>query len=315
MIINKLELEKSELTISDAIQDFVQNLTPQYSEGEARSIARLVFEDYFNLKSTSENDEMLFQSFLKEDYESIKAQILRGVPVQYVLGFAWFYGIKFKVNNSVLIPRPETEELVEWVLETINALKNIENPLKIIDIGTGSGCIPIILKIKNPSLEVTAIDVSESALITASRNAARHNVSVDFKRIDILNEDDWVPMTQSVMARSALISHFDIIISNPPYIPHAEKALMEDNVLSHEPHLALFVDDDNPLVFYEKIADFAIKHGSFPLKTNAQRLLFFECNEFNAYEVVSMLHKKGFENIELKKDMSGKDRMIKAVWK
>ena len=304
LIINKLELVKSELTISDAIHDLVQNLTPQYGEGEARSIARLVFEDYFNLKSMSENDEMLFQSFLKEDYESIKAQILRGLPVQYVLGFAWFYGIKFKVNNSVLIPRPETEELVEWVLETINALKNIENPLKIIDIGTGSGCIPIILKIKNPSLEVTAIDVSESALITASRNAARHNVSVDFKRIDILNENDWIPL-----------SHFDIIISNPPYIPHAEKALMEDNVLSHEPHLALFVDDDNPLVFYEKIANFAIKHGSFPLKTNAQRLLFFECNEFNAHEVVSMLHKKGFENIELKKDMSGKDRMIKAVWK
>ena len=302
MIINKLELEKSELTISDAIQDFVQNLTPQYGEGEARSIARLVFEDYFNLKSMSENDEMLFQSFLKEDYESIKAQILRGVPVQYVLGFAWFYGIKFKVNNSVLIPRPETEELVEWVLETINALKNVENPLKIIDIGTGSGCIPITLKIKNPSIEVSAVDISESALITASRNAARHNVQVDFKRIDILNENDWIPL-----------SHFDIIISNPPYIPHAEKALMEDNVLSHEPHLALFVEDDNPLVFYEKIADFAIKHGSFPLKTDVQRLLFFECNEFNAHEVVSMLHEKGFANIELKKDMSGKDRMIKAV--
>ena len=125
------------MTISDAIQDLVQNLTPQYGEGEARSIARLVFEDYFNLKNATENDEMLFQSFLKEDYESIKAQILRGAPVQYVLGFAWFYGLKFKVNNSVLIPRPETEELVERVLETINALKNVENPLKIIDIGTG----------------------------------------------------------------------------------------------------------------------------------------------------------------------------------
>ncbi len=292
------------MIISATIHDLVQNLTPQYGEGEARSIARLVFEDYFNLKSTSENDEILFQSFLKEDYESIKAQILRGVPVQYVLGFAWFYGIKFKVNNSVLIPRPETEELVEWVLETINALKNREKPLKIIDIGTGSGCIPITLKIKNPSLEVTAIDVSESALITASRNAARNNVPMDFKRIDILNENDWISL-----------SHFDIIISNPPYISHAEKALMADNVLSHEPHLALFVDDDNPLVFYEKIADFAIKNGYFPLETDVQRLLFFECNEFNAHEVVSMLREKGFEDIELKKDMSGKDRMIKAVWK
>lgn len=292
------------MTISDAIHDLIQNLTPQYGEGEARSIARLVFEDYFNLKSMTENDEILFQSFLKEDYEAIKAQILRGVPVQYVLGFAWFYGLKFKVNNSVLIPRPETEELVEWVLETINTLKNRENHLKIIDIGTGSGCIPITLKIKNPTLEVNAIDISESALITASRNASRHNVQVDFKRIDILNENDWIPL-----------SHFDIIISNPPYIPNAEKALMEDNVLSHEPHAALFVDDNNPLVFYEKIADFAIKNAYYPLNSKVQRLLFFECNEFNAHKVVSMLSEKGFENIELKKDMSGKDRMIKAVWK
>ncbi len=303
------------MTISNAIQDLVQNLTPQYGEGEARSIACLVFEDYFNLKLMSENDEMLFQSFLKEDFETIKAQILRGVPVQYVLGFAWFYGLKFKVNNSVLIPRPETEELVEWVLETINALKNRDNPLKIIDIGTGSGCIPITLKIKNPSLEVSAVDISESALITASRNAARHNALIDFKRIDILNENDWIPLMQNIMARNALISHFDIIISNPPYIPHAEKALMKDNVLSHEPHLALFVEDDNPLVFYEKIADFAIKNADFNTNLKVKPLLFFECNEFNAHEVVAMLHKKGFENVELKKDMSGKDRMIKAVWK
>ncbi len=286
------------------MQDLIQNLTPQYGEGEARSVARLVFEDYFNLKSTSENDEMLFQSFLKEDYESIKAQILRGVPVQYVLGFAWFYGIKFKVNNSVLIPRPETEELVEWVLETTKILGSLEGflRLKIIDIGTGSGCIPITLKIKNPSLNVTAIDISESALITASRNASRHNAEVDFKRVDILNENDWIPL-----------SHFDIIISNPPYIPHAEKALMGDNVLSHEPHLALFVDDANSLIFYEKIADFAIKNADFNSKLKVKPLLFFECNEFNAHEVVLMLERKGFKNIELKKDMSGKDRMIKAA--
>ena len=175
--------------------------------------------------------------------------------------------------------------------------------MKIIDIGTGSGCIPITLKIKNPTLEVSAIDVSESALITASRNASRHSVEIDFKRIDILNENDWIPL-----------SHFNIIISNPPYIPQAEKALMQDNVLSHEPHLALFVEDTNPLIFYEKIADFAIKNAFFNLSSKVKRLLFFECNEFNAHEVVSMLHKKGFANIELRKDMSGKDRMIKAIF-
>jgi release factor glutamine methyltransferase len=290
------------MTIQQALHDFVAVLTPQYGEGEARSMSRIVFEDYFNIKPNNENDENVFQTFLKEDFETIKARILRGEPVQYVVGFAWFYGLKFKVNNSVLIPRPETEELVEWVLEIAKTFKKTHKNVKILDIGTGSGCIPVTLKVKNPDLEVSAVDISESALITASRNAYRHGAEIDFKRIDILDTSAWDDL-----------GNFDIIVSNPPYIPHAEKALMEGNVLNFEPHLALFVDDDDTLIFYEKIADFALKHLDTCLSDRqAERVLFFECNQYNAQDVVKMLQSKGFKNVELRKDMSGNDRMVKG---
>ena len=281
------------MTIKEAKLDLLNTLTPQFGEGEAYAMSRYIFEDYF----TSKNDSDTFHDFLIEDFEKIKTRLLAGEPVQYVVGFAWFYGLKFKVNPTVLIPRPETEELVEWVLETVKNSSFIihHSPLKLLDIGTGSGCIPITLKIKNPSLNVSAVDISEGALITASRNAYRMNADVEFKRIDILNESEW----------SQLVD-FHIIVSNPPYIPNVEKALMADNVLSYEPHLALFVEDEKPLIFYEKIADFAKKH----LLTEGS--LFFECNEFNAAEVVEMLKEKGFKTVELRRDMSGKDRMIRA---
>jgi release factor glutamine methyltransferase len=300
------------MTIQEAITDLKNALTPLYGEGETRAMTRYVFEDFFNLKPNNPSQEEIFKNFLLEDYFTLKNRLLAGEPVQYVVGFDWFYGLKFKVNNSVLIPRPETEELVEWILQICNEkwvmgneLKSLPTthhplPIKILDIGTGSGCIPVTLKVKNPNLEVTALDVSESALITASRNAYRHNALIDFKRIDILNETEW-----------AQLSDFQIIVSNPPYIPHSEKVLMHDNVLQHEPHLALFVENDNALIFYEKIADFALKHLKKGLDTEGG-YLFFECNEFNAIEVVEMLKIKGFQDIILKTDMSGKDRMIRA---
>lgn len=283
------------MTILQAQHDLITTLTPQYGEGEARSISRIVFEDYFNIKSQNENDENVFQSFLKSEYEAMRTRLLRGEPVQYVVGFAWFYGFKFKVNNSVLIPRPETEELVEWVLETAKQRQKAYKKVSVLDIGTGSACIPVTLKVKNPQLEVSAIDVSESALITGSRNAYRHGAEVDFKKMDILETDLW-----------SELSNFDMIVSNPPYIPYAEKDLMETNVLDYEPHLALFVDDDNALIFYEKIADFALTH------LNTEGVLFFETNAFNAAQVVETLKSKGFKNVELRKDMSGKDRMVKG---
>ncbi len=299
------------MTIKEAKSNFITTLTPHYGEGEARAMSRYVFEDYFG----SKNDEETFLDFLIEDFEKIKQRLLEGEPVQYVVGFAWFYGLKFKVNANVLIPRPETEELVEWILETVSnqqsAVSNqwtiadshnlkliIHNSklITLLDIGTGSGCIPITLKVKNPNWAVSTLDISEGALITASRNAVRLNADVDFKRIDILNENDWTQLP-----------YFHIIVSNPPYIPTKEKALMANNVLDYEPHLALFVDNDNALIFYEKIADFALLH------LHTEGSLFFECNEYNAKDVVVMLEKKGFKDVELRQDMSGKDRMIRAI--
>jgi release factor glutamine methyltransferase len=283
------------MSIQSAFQDLVNTLTPQYDAREAASIARWLFDDYFNVKANQPNDELLFDSLLSTDFESIKKRLVNGEPIQYITGFSWFYGLKLKVNPNVLIPRPETEELVEWVLATAGKRQGV----KVLDIGTGSGCIPVTLKVKNPNLDVSAVDISEGALITASRNAFRHNADIDFKTIDILNENTWTELAQ-----------FDIIVSNPPYIPNTEKQLMERNVLAFEPELALFVEDDNALIFYEKIAKFAQKH----LNTEGSlSSLFFECNQYNALEVVAMLQKIGFKDVELRQDMSGNDRMIRAV--
>ncbi len=283
------------MSIQEATQYLVQKLTPQYGDREAASIARWLFDDYFNVKPNNPNDELLFENLLQNDFNSITLRLINGEPIQYITGFAWFYGLKLKVNPTVLIPRPETEELVEWVLQTVGKRKNVQ----ILDIGTGSGCIPVTLKVKNSSLDVSAVDISEGALITASRNAFRHNVDIDFKRLDILNETDWPQLKQ-----------FDIIVSNPPYIPYLEKTLMERNVLAFEPELALFVEDDNALIFYKRIAEMAQKHlfteGSFSA-------LFFECNQYNALDVAMLLQKMGFKDVELRKDMSGNDRMIRAI--
>ena len=289
------------MSIANATQDLITALTPQYGDREAASISRWLFDDYFNVKADKTNDELMFNSFLQTDFLSIKERLINGEPIQYITGFAWFYGIKFKVNPNVLIPRPETEELVEWVLQTVGKQKGV----KVLDIGTGSGCIPVTLKIKNPSIEMSAVDISEGALITASRNAYRNSVDVDFKRLDILEEKTWNTLAQ-----------FDIIVSNPPYIPTKEKALMERNVLAFEPDLALFVEDDNALIFYERIAEFVRIHAKDAKNAvyteGSFTTLFFECNQYNAREVVELLEQKGFKDIELRKDMSGNDRMIRA---
>jgi release factor glutamine methyltransferase len=288
------------MTILEAQKDLENALTPQYGAGEARSICRYIFDDFYGFKPNASQED-IFQNLLIEDYFTIKDRLLKGEPVQYIVGFAWFYGLKFKVNPSVLIPRSETEELVHWVLEAVKSSK-FTNP-SVLDIGTGSGCIPITLKVKNSSLNITAVDISESALITASRNAFRSNVDIDFKCLNILDK-----------TQQAQLGAFDIIVSNPPYIPDKEKELMQNNVLDYEPHLALFVEDENALVFYEAIADFAQNqpYDESSKTENQERLLFFECNEYNAKEVAKLLQSKGFSDIILKQDMSDKDRMIQA---
>ncbi len=211
-------------------------------------------------------------------------------PLQYILGKAWFYDIELGVNASVLIPRPETEELVAWVLESAHPQATI------LDIGTGSGCIPLTLKKHLPKSKVSAIDVDPNALALAKSNGEHLQIPVDFILTNILDKE----------AQSQL-GQFDIILSNPPYIPGEEKALMRENVLRYEPDLALFVEDEDALIFYREIASFAKSH------LNKNGFLFFECNEYNAKAVEDILRENGFQDIELKKDLQGKDRMIKCT--
>lgn len=210
-------------------------------------------------------------------------------PVQYIAGKSWFYDLEIGVKEGVLIPRPETEELVDWVINESKEAK------KIIDVGTGSGCIPLSIKSRLSNADVIGLDVSDEALAIATENAKSLNLSVDFKKFNALKWEDY-PMT----------SKADVIVSNPPYIPESDKELMHENVLSFEPGLALFVDNDSPLIFYKAIADFAFGN----LKKGG--LLFFEIHESYGCETKKMLESKGFKNIELRKDLQGKDRMIKA---
>lgn len=211
-------------------------------------------------------------------------------PIQYILGTTEFYGYTFNVNPGVLIPRSETEELIGWIKETYTS-----NPekLSILDIGTGSGCIAITLKKEISNAEVSAMDISEKAIKTATKNASSNNVSVNFIEHDILS-------------KASIECNFDVIVSNPPYVRNLEKEEIKNNVLNNEPHLALFVEDDNPLIFYKRIADFAKEH----LKKDGT--LFFEINQYLGEETKQMLLDKGFKDVVLKKDLFGNDRMIKA---
>ena len=274
-------------TIHLAYQSFVQAIQHLQGLGEAKSIARIVFEDAFQLFDFQSNHPFIHQNKLDE----IQTRLLANEPVQYILGQADFYGLKFEVNPAVLIPRPETEELVYWILETIS-ISNVP----ILDIRTGSGCIPITLKKKLPNAAISGVDISEKALAVAKTNALKNQVAVNFAKIDILNKKDW-----------AKLPKFDIIVSNPPYIPFEEIKLMPPQVTDFEPNLALFVSNADPLIFYQTIAEFALE------KLNQNGQLFFECNEFNAQKVVDLLRDLNFQKVDLQKDMEGKERMICAT--
>jgi release factor glutamine methyltransferase len=215
-------------------------------------------------------------------------------PIQYILGETEFYGFPFKVTKDTLIPRPETEELVEWIITEVAKLQpcNVAT-FSILEIGTGSGCIPISLAKKIPKATISSIDVSKKALTIAKENALLNAVNIYFIEQDILNTEE-------------LSQQYDVIVSNPPYVRELEKKEIKPNVLENEPHLALFVADNNPLIFYSKIADLAKKHLS------EKGVLYFEINQYLGKETVEMLSEKGFKNIELRKDMSGNDRMIRA---
>jgi release factor glutamine methyltransferase len=228
-----------------------------------------------------------------EAINQILSQLKTGKPIQYILGHTEFYGLTFKVNPSVLIPRPETEELVEWIISSAGighqALGNI------LDIGTGSGCIAITLKKHLNEAQVSAVDISAEALKTAKENAELNDVNINYIQADILNIKYEIDNAK-----------FDIIVSNPPYVTLYDKKQMHTNVTDFEPHSALFVPEDDPLIFYRVIADFA--------STNLKKggLLFFEINENYGEQIIELFSRKSFKNIELRKDMSGKDRMLKA---
>jgi release factor glutamine methyltransferase len=227
------------------------------------------------------------------------SRLKTGEPLQYILGHTEFYGLPFKVNPSVLIPRPETEELVEWALDSSQlAVGNVQSAVSILDIGTGSGCIAISLKKNLPTATVTAIDISPAALQTAKENAKLNNVDINFIEADILNPKKFEIENPT----------FEIIISNPPYVTLADKKQMHTNVTDFEPHGALFVPESDPLIFYKAIADFA-KDNLTP-----GGLLFFEINENLGKETVDLLSNRGFVDIELRKDISGRDRMARGTW-
>ena len=274
---------------------FHKALNNKYQKNEIDSFFYLLSEAYANLKRVDIALDPNKEINLKKT-QSIQAaleQLKKDMPIQYILGTTEFHGLNFNVNESVLIPRPETEELVNWILKVIQEKNLNKKELKILDIGTGSGCIPITLAKNISNSNIWALDLSKKALKIAKSNAELNQVNITFLEKDILKTSD-------------LKEQFDIIVSNPPYVTHLEKKLMQKNVLSHEPHLALFVEDDEPLIFYDKIADIALKN----LKPHGY--LFFEINQAFGKETMQLLKEKNFKNIELKKDVFGVDRMIKC---
>ncbi|WP_073210611.1 peptide chain release factor N(5)-glutamine methyltransferase [Flavobacterium xinjiangense] len=284
------------MKIKEYRTQFIQELTSIYDAGEAESFFYLILEEKKQLKriDLALRPELDFSEEEIVVWNSILEQLKKEIPIQYLLGKTSFYGLDFEVNESVLIPRPETEELVDWILST-NRIIQESNPetsgLKILDIGTGSGCIAISLAKNIPSSQVYAIDVSERALATANKNAELNNVNVTFINQNILETQD-------------LKQQFDIIVSNPPYVRNLEKEEIKKNVLDNEPHLALFVEDNDALIFYRKIAELAQKN----LSEKGQ--LFFEINQYLGKEMIDLLEKMNFKKIELRKDIYGNDRMI-----
>ncbi|WP_035670549.1 peptide chain release factor N(5)-glutamine methyltransferase [Flavobacterium sp. 83] len=282
------------MKIKEYRTQFIDALTPIYDPGEAESFFYLILEEKKQLKRI---DLALHLDLVFSDEEiliwnSILEQLLKEIPVQYLLGKTSFYGLDFEVNENVLIPRPETEELVEWVLSNNLIIQKSKN-LKILDIGTGSGCIAISLAKNLQNAQVFAIDVSEKALVTAQKNAKINAVKVTFINQNILETED-------------LRQQFDIIVSNPPYVRNLEKEEIKKNVLDNEPHMALFVEDNDALIFYKKIAELAQKN----LSEDGQ--LYFEINQYLGKEMIDLLEKMNFKNIELRKDIYGNDRMMKA---
>lgn len=297
---------KSKMEIKALKTYFFNSLKNIQEEQEIESFFFILTEYLHNFKRV---DVALNPNFeLSEDdvkkWNAILADLQQEKPIQYITGEAWFYGLRFEVNENTLIPRPETEELVEFILKETSNFQLPASSLNILDIGTGSGCIPISLKANLPQANVSAIDVSEKALEVAKRNAQSNKVEVNFIQANILEVED---LSKLSLPNAQNLLPLDIIVSNPPYVRNLEKEEIKKNVLDYEPHLALFVEDTDALLFYRKIAQLALKN----LAPNG--LLFFEINQYLGKETVELLENLGFKNIELKKDIYGNDRMVKST--
>lgn len=282
------------MTISKQYRHFLQQLQTIFSLSEATVITDWVFESLAGIKRFEiiKHPELPVSAAVAEQLNNALTALLQQTPVQYVLEEAWFYKMKLKVNEHVLIPRPETEELVQLALNKASTIA-ITAPI-VLDIGTGSGCIAIAIKKNIPAAMVTAMDVSKDALLVAKENAATQQTAIHFLEIDFLDEAQWSSLPE-----------FNIIISNPPYIPLNEKEKLDINVTAFEPHQALFVPDNSPLLFYEKIAGFGKNHLT---KTGE---IFVETHEDFAKETAALFAKE-YKTVCIKKDLFGKERMVTA---
>ena len=289
---------------------FLQALSSLYDEKEIESFFYLTLEKLHQKKriDLALQPDLTMDETQLAQWETVLAELKNYKPIQYILGETEFYGLPFLVNENVLIPRPETEELVQLILDdlSLRAQSRSQN-VTILDIGTGSGCIPISLKKNLPFADVFAIDVSPNALEVAQKNAEINGVEVTFVKADILQVDDLTKLLlcHTERSRSAqLATLFDIIVSNPPYVRNLEKAEINPNVLEYEPHLALFVEDNDALLFYRKITELAKNH----LAENGK--LYFEINQYLGKETVALVESYGFKSVELIKDIYGNDRMV-----
>lgn len=273
---------------------FRRQLEQIYDQKEAQNLVNLLIEHFLGMTKIEQAlkpDFRLSESELLDLHFAMK-RLLKSEPIQYLLGETVFCGLKFEVNSSVLIPRPETEELVDLIIRS-----KVENK-KIIDIGTGSGCIAITLQKKLNNCNITGIDISEKALDTAKRNATIHKSNVNFIKTDIRE-----PNQQNQL------DFYDVIVSNPPYVTHQEKKLMDKNVLDWEPFKALFTPEEDPLFFYIKILEFSKKH------LMKEGSIFFEINENYGQALIKLVERYSFEEIKLHQDFRGKDRILQATKK
>ncbi len=280
--------------IRSIISFFYSELQHRYSRSEINRLVEMVFEAYHGYTRTEllkRVDETVNESDLLRYNFAVK-DLKNGKPVQYVIGKAWFFDLTLMVNEHVLIPRPETEELVQWIADDY---RHVNDPIAIVDAGTGSGCIPIALARKLPRAKVSAFDVSAGALQVAAHNAMTANTVVQFFSADMLDETTW-----------AVIPQCDVLVSNPPYIRRSEAAAMDEHVTAYEPHLALFVPDEDALLFYKALAQL----GKNVLKPGG--VLYVEINEALGEPVVKLFEQSGYKAIELRNDLSGKQRMVKA---